>query len=45
MTDCIIHTNFTQWTNSTNHQPTTTCSPQVYRGSEWVMTNRATPHQ
>jgi len=21
-----------------------TCSPQVYVGSEWVTTNRATPH-
>jgi len=45
MTDCITHTNFTQWTNNTNHCPTTTCSPQVYMGSELIMTNRATQHQ
>ena len=42
-TDGITHTNFTQWTNNTNHRPTTICSLPVYRGSEWVMTNTATP--
>ena len=44
-TDDVIYTNFTQWTDKYKLSTYCTCSPQVYRGSEWVTTNRATPHQ
>jgi hypothetical protein len=40
----ITDINFTQWNDNTL-STFCTCSPQVYRGSEWVVKNTATPHQ
>jgi len=42
-TDDVTDTTFTQWTDNTNCQPTVPIV--VYRGYQWVMTNRTTPHQ
>jgi hypothetical protein len=44
-TDDVTYTNFTQWTDRYKLSTYCACSPQVYKGSERVMTNRATPQQ
>jgi hypothetical protein len=38
-------TNFAQWPDSADMSTYSNCSPKVYRRSQWVTTNRGTPHQ
>jgi hypothetical protein len=40
-TDDVTDTNFTQWTDDTNCQPTVPVV--VYKGSQWVMTKKNHP--
>jgi len=44
-TDDVTDTNFTQWTDNSNCQPTVLVVHKFTGGSSVFMTNRATQHQ
>ena len=44
-TDDVTDTNFTQWTDNTNCQPTVPVVHKFTGGSSVFMTNRVTQHQ